>query len=254
MKQNLEQAVQQELSKAKVEASQVEVLFLDEKCFTKDLVGLSDLTGLKILSLNNVGLQSLNGVEKLTNLIQLSVSDNKISGGLEYLLALKNLQELDICNNKISSQEELLSLKNIPNLQVLDVESCPVSSTPQLREKVFAEFKELVFLNGTDKDGKEREELYQDEDDQEGEDDDDDLDEYDEEDDSEVEEEEEEGAGEQDDEEGGEEEEEDEEDDSQQDEQETTINAKRPLEKDIQSEPPSKQARIQNNQTGKGQQ
>eukprot|EP01026_Neomeris_dumetosa_P062581 TRINITY_DN5924_c0_g1_i6.p2 TRINITY_DN5924_c0_g1~~TRINITY_DN5924_c0_g1_i6.p2 ORF type:complete len:247 (-),score=72.66 TRINITY_DN5924_c0_g1_i6:211-951(-) len=206
----LETVLDEELSAAGVQTTELDTLFLDNKCQIRDFQGLVHLTKLRVLSMNMVGLQSLDGVEKLTNLAQLSISDNKIVDGLEKLQKLQQLYKLDMCNNRISDLNEILKLQSLPSLKILDVQWCPVAKSENFQEKVFSSLKNLLALNGFNRDGEEIE--FQEEDDEEEEDDeDDDEDEYEKDED----EEEEEEGGEEEEDDGDEDEEEYEEGDDQ---------------------------------------
>lgn len=55
----------------------------------------------------NVGLSNLKGFPSLPKLKKLELSDNRISGGLNYLNGCPNLKTLNLCGNKISDFEAL---------------------------------------------------------------------------------------------------------------------------------------------------
>jgi len=79
------------------------------------LVGIENLTNLTILYFNNNQLNSLEGIKNLTNLIELDCSHNKLSSlvGIENLT---NLTKLYCCNNQLSS---LVGIENLTNLRIL---------------------------------------------------------------------------------------------------------------------------------------
>lgn len=108
--------------------SQIKELNLDN-CRSTAIVGLTDeFVGLESLSLINVGLTSLKGFPKLPNLrkvsgqpeiqflgyfltlywlLQLELSDNRISGGLNTLHASSKLTSLNLSGNKIKDLDTL---------------------------------------------------------------------------------------------------------------------------------------------------
>lgn len=94
----------------------VNQLFLDNQripSLSQIKTDLSRYSSLSKLSLNNVGLSSLEGFpEALTQLRNLVLSDNKIGSGLENLTGkgLVNLVSLDLSNNRISKLEALAPL------------------------------------------------------------------------------------------------------------------------------------------------
>eukprot|EP01018_Ginkgo_biloba_P024199 Gb_34082 [translate_table: standard] len=112
---------------------------------------------LQHLSIANAGLTSLEGFPCLPQLKRLVLSDNRISGGLEYLVqaGLKSLQDLDLSNNRVQVFEDLVPLSQL-NLLSLDLYECPVTRLPGYRARVFGIVKSLQYLDKTDVDGKER--------------------------------------------------------------------------------------------------
>ncbi|XP_067939368.1 acidic leucine-rich nuclear phosphoprotein 32 family member A-like isoform X2 [Watersipora subatra] len=164
-----------------------------DNCRSTCIEGLSEqFTNLESLSLINVGLTTLKGFPKLANLRKLELSDNRLSTGLGALKSCTNLTNLNLSGNKIKDIDTLEPLKDLENLRVLDLFNCDVTSLETYRESVFDLLKNLLFLDGFDRDDREA----PDEEDEEGlegdgsdeDDDDDELNEFDDEDDSDVQE------------------------------------------------------------------
>ncbi|XP_035222625.1 acidic leucine-rich nuclear phosphoprotein 32 family member A-like [Stegodyphus dumicola] len=165
-----------ELEKRGKDPAQIKELVLDN-CRSTSIVGLTEeFVNLQSLSLINIGLTNLKGFPKLPNLEKLELSDNRISGGLNYLSGSHKLTTLNLSGNKIESLETLEPLKELKNLKHLDLSNCEVSSVDNYREKVFALLPQLKYLDGYDQDDKSDEEyekpndLYQESDEDEEED------------------------------------------------------------------------------------
>ncbi|XP_055316209.1 acidic leucine-rich nuclear phosphoprotein 32 family member A [Sitodiplosis mosellana] len=139
-----------ELEKRGRPANQITELNLDN-CRSTNIVGLTDeFTALESLSLINVGLTSLKGFPKLPNLKKLELSDNRISNGLNNLSASTKLTHLNLSGNKIKDLEELKSLENFKELEVLDLFNNEATSIDSYRQKIFAMIPSLVYLDGFD--------------------------------------------------------------------------------------------------------
>lgn len=133
---------------------------------------------LEILSLINVGLTSLKGFPQLAKLRKLELSDNRLADGLEKLKGCPNLKTLNLCNNKIADLEALEPLKDFKLLETLDLFSCDITQTENYREKVFAMIPSLKYLDGFDRNDKEKDASdNEDECSSQGDEDDSDLDE-----------------------------------------------------------------------------
>jgi len=118
-----------------------------------NLQGLENFESLKVLSLSGVGLRSLEGLSSApTTLTKLSMTDNQLNdSALKPLSNLTNLQVLELGGNRISKVEALKPLKELPKLRSLDLEACPVATTPGLREKIFSMLPpSFTSLNGED--------------------------------------------------------------------------------------------------------
>jgi len=131
--------------------SQIKELVLDS-CRSTSISGLTDeFCNLEKLSMLNVGLTNLKGFPKLPNLKKLELSDNRISGGLNHISTnCPKLKALHLSGNKIDSLEVLESLKELTNLEYLDLHNCEVTATENYKEKVFAMLPNLKYLDGFD--------------------------------------------------------------------------------------------------------
>lgn len=128
---------------------------------------------LKQLSIANVGVSSLVDFPRLPHLQKLILSDNRIAGGLEYLVeaGLGSLRDLDLSNNKIQYIDDLAPLAQL-KLVSLDLYECPVTRVVDYRMQVFRMIKSLKYLDKADAEDNERPESDDEEDDEEEEDDD----------------------------------------------------------------------------------
>jgi acidic leucine-rich nuclear phosphoprotein 32 family protein B len=140
---------------------------------------------LEHLSIAGVGAASLAGFPRLRNLTRLTLSDNRIAGGLEHLVeaGLGSLRDLDLSNNRIQDVDDLAPLARL-RLVSLDLYECPVTRVKDYRSRVFGLIRTLKYLDKMDADENERPESDDDDDDADGEgdgeEDDDDEDDEDE--------------------------------------------------------------------------
>ncbi|KAK9113146.1 hypothetical protein Scep_020665 [Stephania cephalantha] len=150
------------------------------KCFQGRLPPSSLLEkyeNLEHLSIANVGVSSLENFPRLRNLRRLILSDNRIAGGLEFLVEaeLECLRDLDLSNNRIQSIEELAPLAKM-KLVSLDLYECPVTRIRDYRASVFGLIRTLRYLDKMDveenerleSDEEEEEEVEEDEEDDPG--------------------------------------------------------------------------------------
>jgi len=159
-----------ELEKRGRNPDQIKELNLDN-ARSATIDGLTDdYCNLEVLSLINVGLANLKGFPNLPKLKRLELSDNRISNGLHYLKGCPNLQYLTLCGNKISDFDALQPLKDLKNLENLDLFSCDITQSENYREKVFNLIPSLKYLDGFDKNDKEYREIDEEEGDESEED------------------------------------------------------------------------------------
>ncbi|XP_019421754.1 PREDICTED: acidic leucine-rich nuclear phosphoprotein 32-related protein isoform X2 [Lupinus angustifolius] len=125
------------------------------------------------LSVANIGVSSLEQFPRLSNLQKLILSDNRIAGGLEFLVqaGLDSLRDLDLSNNRIQFIEDLVPLAQL-KLVSLDLYECPVTRVKDYRSRVFGLINSLKYLDKMDAEENERPESDdEDEEDEEEEDD-----------------------------------------------------------------------------------
>lgn len=139
---------------------QIDELILDEKFKQAELTEqdkkfLEKFTGLKILSLNFIGLKSLKNFPTV-NLERLDLNDNSIPGSeLVHLKKYTQLKKLKLGNNKINTLKEVEELKSLTELVYLDLNECPVLNKEgdNVEKTCFSLFPKLKALNGYNKDG-----------------------------------------------------------------------------------------------------
>jgi len=167
-----------ELEKRGRSNEEIRELNLDN-CRATQIEGLTEeLVNLEVLSLINVGLTSLKGFPKLSNLRKLELSDNRISGGLSLLDGCPKLHSVNLSGNKIRDLDTLKALADLKELKNLDLFNCEVTSVDDYREQTFNLLPNLTYLDGFDRDDEEAEEGEEDDDDdidgEDGEDEDED--------------------------------------------------------------------------------
>nr|KJB17795.1 hypothetical protein B456_003G015800 [Gossypium raimondii] len=132
---------------------------------------LERFENLQHLSIANIGVSSLEQFPRLRNLQKLILSDNRIAGGLEFLVeaGLESLRDLDLSNNRIQYIEDLAPLAQL-KLVSLDLYECPVTRVKDYRSRVFALIKSLKYLDKMDAEENERPESDEEEEDEEDDD------------------------------------------------------------------------------------
>ncbi|PIK45894.1 hypothetical protein BSL78_17233 [Apostichopus japonicus] len=171
-----------ELESRGMKADQIKDLILDNCRSGGTIEGLtSDFIKLEKLSMNGVCLTSLKNFPALVSLKKLELSDNRISSGLQHLTGCTNLKSLTLSNNNIKDFESLEPLKELKNLQTLDLFHCKVTSLDNYRDKVFQLLPHIKFLDGLDRNEQEDQESSGEEEDDVSENDDDDDDDEDDE-------------------------------------------------------------------------
>lgn len=135
---------------------------------------LERFENLQHLSIANIGVSSLEQFPKLKNLQRLILSDNRIAGGLEFLVeaGLDSLRDLDLSNNRIQYIEDLAPLARL-RLVSLDLYECPVTRVKDYRSRVFGLIKSLKYLDKMDAEENERPESDEEEEEDDEEEDDD---------------------------------------------------------------------------------
>lgn len=136
---------------------------------------LERFENLQHLSIANIGVSSLEQFPRLRNLQKLILSDNRIAGGLEYLVhaGLESLRDLDLSNNRIQYIEDLAPLAQL-RLVSLDLYECPVTRVKDYRSRVFGMIKSLKYLDKMDAEENERPESDDEEEEEDEEEEDDD--------------------------------------------------------------------------------
>ncbi|KAL2333693.1 hypothetical protein Fmac_014906 [Flemingia macrophylla] len=136
---------------------------------------LERFQNLQHLSIANVGVSSLEQFPRLRNLQKLNLSDNRIAGGLEFLVhaGLDSLRDLDLSNNRIQYIEDLAPLAQL-KLVSLDLYECPVTRVKDYRSRVFALIRSLKYLDKMDAEENERPESDDEEEEEDEEEEDDD--------------------------------------------------------------------------------
>lgn len=134
---------------------------------------LERFQNLQHLSIANIGVSSLEQFPRLRNLQKLILSDNRIAGGLEFLVqaGLDSLRDLDLSNNRIQYIEDLAPLAQL-KLVSLDLYECPVTRVKDYRSRVFGLIKSLKYLDKMDAEDNERPESDDEEEEDEDEEDD----------------------------------------------------------------------------------
>ena len=95
----------------------------DENIGIFDLIYLSDLEYITVLTAENNGIFSLVGIEYLTNLRVLNLNGNQITN-TNPLMALTNLEVLRLSNNQISDFNQIMNMVlNLPNLNIFNYEN-----------------------------------------------------------------------------------------------------------------------------------
>ena len=124
----------------------LEELILEENRISQ-LDGMKSLAYLKRLDLGKNRLCRIEGLEHLTRLTQLSVEDNEIDT-LAGLSKLQNLMELYIGNNKITELKQVLQVKDMPKLIILDLSGNTLCTANDYRHYTVYHVRKLKVLDG----------------------------------------------------------------------------------------------------------
>ncbi len=85
---------------------------------------------------------------------QLELCDNKITGSeFKNLPEYESIREIRLANNKIDSIEDIKVLTRFKNLEILELEECPITKYPKYRERIFEILPDLLCLDNFTKDG-----------------------------------------------------------------------------------------------------
>lgn len=143
----------------KDEIEEVDDIFLDKritltKFSLEEKAYMEKFTHLLEISLNHVGLVSLENLPVFENLIKIEVGNNSITDGLSILNQYTKLRKLVLAYNPIDNLAEIECL-NFPNLKVLDIIDTPVfiKNKESLLVNLFQKFPKLKILNGNNEDG-----------------------------------------------------------------------------------------------------
>jgi Leucine-rich repeat (LRR) protein len=127
-------------------------LFIKNRSIKKisQVNGLERLTKLKILDLSNNEISEIEGLENLEMLELLSLSNNKIER-MKGISSLKNLKNIDLSENRISKIEQLSQLQNLYTLdlsgnnilKISGLENCPNLETLNLNNNLISEIEGL---------------------------------------------------------------------------------------------------------------
>ena len=113
----------------------VQDLTLDDSFFSEDVEGLDGLNELKSLSMIKCGIKNLEDLPRLPELRKLTLSQNRIAGGLSAIArACPKLEQLILCDNKITNVEEFRALVQLKDLVRIDAEGCNVDGIEDIFE------------------------------------------------------------------------------------------------------------------------
>jgi len=132
----------------------LEELLLEENRILK-IEKMGQFANLRKLDLGRNKLQKTEGLEGLTMLTELSLEDNEISD-LQGLSALPSLMELYLCNNKVTPLSEVLWLKDLPKLIILDMFGNGCFNDPEYHLYTIFYLKKLKVLDGVPVDSAEQ--------------------------------------------------------------------------------------------------
>jgi Leucine-rich repeat (LRR) protein len=125
----------------------LEELSLEKNKISK-IEGIGHLQYLKKLDLGSNSIKTIENLERLENLTQLSLEDNEIEAltGLTFLL---NLLELYIGNNWFTNMKQVVELKKLPKLIILDISGNEMWGQPNYRIYIIFHLKKkLKVLDG----------------------------------------------------------------------------------------------------------
>ncbi len=112
----------------------------------EEITNLDHLVNLRWLDLSFNKIKKIEGLSKLLNLEDLSLFSNKISV-VEGLDNLKKLQCLSLGNNKIDSLDQIIRIRQIPNIKMLTLSGNPICNDPEYKMTVLAYVSKLKYLD-----------------------------------------------------------------------------------------------------------
>jgi len=114
---------------------------------------LEKYKNLNTLSLNNCGLENLDNMPHLADLVELHLEENPFKGSaLKGLSHLTNLKLLNLMRSKIADASDLSALSNL-QLDQIELDESPITEKEDYRKKVFATIKSLRIVDNEDADG-----------------------------------------------------------------------------------------------------
>nr|XP_061808510.1 acidic leucine-rich nuclear phosphoprotein 32 family member E-like isoform X1 [Nerophis lumbriciformis] len=133
-------------------AEVAEMVVDNSRSLSGEVEGLSDkFVELEVLSMINVGLNSLAKLPSLPKLRKLELSENNLSGSFETLSEkCPNLIYLNLSSNKIKELSNVEALQNLKSLQSLDLLNCEITSLEDYRDSVFELLPQVTYLDGFD--------------------------------------------------------------------------------------------------------
>ena len=113
-----------------------------------ELVGFENFVSLHTLWLNNNHLRSLEGLECNIRILNLHCHGNKITHLAGTLKTLKFLVNLTLNENDLSDMEDVVNeLRNLKNIQYLDLFDNPITQEDNYRYRIIAELPWVITLD-----------------------------------------------------------------------------------------------------------
>ncbi|KAK6187106.1 hypothetical protein SNE40_005201 [Patella caerulea] len=109
-----------------------------------DLSGLNKSTNLQILKLSNNHLTSFSSIAKLKSVEEVDVSGNRLSELSPLSCLFPSLQIFSVCDNKIVSWQEVLSLSKVPELVELFISGNPFGLEDGEKPHYYTEIQKLL--------------------------------------------------------------------------------------------------------------
>ncbi|XP_077362757.1 acidic leucine-rich nuclear phosphoprotein 32 family member D-like isoform X2 [Festucalex cinctus] len=134
-------------------AEVAEMVVDNSRSVSGEVEGLSDkFVELEVLSMVNVGLNSLAKLPSLPKLRKLELSENNLSDSFETLSEkCPNLIYLNLSSNMIKELSDVEALQDLKSLQSLDLLNCEITSMKEYRACVFELLPQVTYLDGFDR-------------------------------------------------------------------------------------------------------